>query len=188
MLKKRRREKTMSKGDKKMGIWMDRDKECARLFCSTCHMTKDDAMALTGISENRLYTWRNLGWLEVVRDENSWCFRTTELGREKFEEQTLMKSYISSSYQHDKAFTEIMASLDKEERDSWCTEREVREMALEQGIDLEGCSVTDGAYRDSGTGEWIFVEIITKRYTEEMIEMKREFVQRMGGLYEEHYV
>lgn len=46
----------MGKGDRKMGIWMDRDIACARMFCSTCHLTLEDAMALTGISENRLYT------------------------------------------------------------------------------------------------------------------------------------
>jgi len=46
----------MSKGDWKMGLWMDRDLEAARLFNACSNVSHSDAKAFSGISDNRLYT------------------------------------------------------------------------------------------------------------------------------------
>lgn len=179
------------KGDWEMKIWMDRDIKCARLFNVVCNVSKDDAIKHSGISENRLNTWKNLGWITEEHDEKNTWYRTTKSGRDVFEEKTLVNGYISTSYKHDKGLFDVFDKCTEKEQDSWQTERELRINAIEQGISFDykdkEVSVTDGAYL-SEEGEWVYVEITTSNYTQEMKDMKYEFVSRMGGRYEEHAV
>lgn len=165
-----------------MKIWMPRDIKCATLFNTVCNVSEEDAIAFSGISENRLFTWKNLGWITEEHDEKKSWYRTTIKGREIFEEKTLIHPYVSNSYRHDKGLFDIYASKSDSERDSWLTESELRMYASERDIDLTDMSVTDGAYRNDN-GDLVCVEIITISYSDEDKAMKERFVEEIGGQY-----
>lgn len=161
---------------------MPRDIKCAALFNTVCNVSEEDAIAFSGISENRLFTWKNLGWITEEHDEKKSWYRTTIKGREIFEEKTLIHPYVSNSYRHDKGLFDIYASRSDSERDSWLTESELRMYASERDIDLTDMSVTDGAYRNDN-GDLVCVEIITISYSDEDKAMKERFVEEIGGQY-----
>jgi len=66
------------------------------------------------------------------------------------------------------------------------TEAEIREYCQNNSINVEGTSITDGAYVNSFSGEFVCVEIVTRHYTEAMIELKKEFTEIFGGSYEQY--
>lgn len=66
-------------------------------------------------------------------------------------------------------------------------EPELRMYAQVEGIELQGVSVPDGAYFNR-EGQIVCLEVITKHYSHETIEMKYEFVNRIGGQYEQSRV
>jgi hypothetical protein len=68
------------------------------------------------------------------------------------------------------------------------TEREQRQYAEDHGYEIEDTSVCDGAYRDSETGEMVYVEIITPEYTDVYIEKKVAYAKVMGGRYDQHSI
>lgn len=68
------------------------------------------------------------------------------------------------------------------------TEREQRQYAEDHGYEIEDTSVCDGAYRDSETGEMVYVEIVTPDYTAKMIESKIKYVEIMGGRYDQRSI
>lgn len=68
------------------------------------------------------------------------------------------------------------------------TEREQRQYAEDHGYEIEDTSVCDGAYRDSETGETVFVEIVTPDYTDDMIAAKVKYAEVMGGRYDQHSI
>ncbi len=68
------------------------------------------------------------------------------------------------------------------------TEREQRQYAEDHGYEIEDTSVCDGAYRDSETGEMVYVEIITSDYTDKMKEAKAKYAEVMGGRYDQHSI
>lgn len=163
--------------------WMDRDIKCAELFSCICNVTREDAINFSGISKHRLDTFINMHFITEEFIDDIIYYRTTITGRKVFEEVTSIKGYVSNSYYHDKALYDIYTEISENERNSWRTESEQREYASSHQICLDGASVTDGAYF-SDDGEWKYVEVITKHYTEEMKEQKLEYVSRMGGKYE----
>ena len=67
------------------------------------------------------------------------------------------------------------------------TEHEQRQIAEDNGYDLSEVSICDGAYMNSN-GDMVYVEVVTSDYTEKMIEKKIEYVNMIGGIYDEHRI
>ena len=57
-----------------------------------------------------------MGYLEYIHEDNKSYYKTTDTGREKFQEITGKKCYSSTSYIHDKALAEVYMSLTDAER------------------------------------------------------------------------
>ena len=168
---------------------MASDIKAARLFNTVCNVSAEDVMSFSGISEHRLKTMVNLHYIEEKVDKHGNTFyRTTIEGREEFEEKTGIRGYASNSYVHDKALYNVYVDLSEEEQYSWMTEREQRQYAEDHGYKIQDTSVCDGAYRDSETGEMVYVEIITSDYTDRMISAKVAYVEAMNGVYEPHEI
>lgn len=74
--------------------------------------------------------------------------------------------------------------IPEECRSTYMPEPELRRYALDEGIDIEGSSVPDGAYLNAD-GDLVCIEVITKHYSQDTIDMKYEFVNRLGGQYAE---
>jgi hypothetical protein len=74
--------------------------------------------------------------------------------------------------------------IPEECRSTYMPEPELRRYALDGGVELEGSSVPDGAYLNAD-GDLVCIEVITKHYSQDTIAMKQEFVNRVGGLYEQ---
>ena len=107
------------KGDWEIKKWLDSDIKAAQLFNCICNVSQKDAMAYSGISDNRIHTYLNLHYIEEHVDKrgNSY-YRTTPEGRKMFEEKTGIYGYASNSYNHDKALYNVYVKLDEEERNS----------------------------------------------------------------------
>lgn len=176
------------KGDWEIKKWMDRDIKVAQLFNCVCNVSKEDAIRYCGISENRLNTLDNMHYIEKkVDNRGNFYYRTTKEGRDVFEEKTGIRGYISNSYKHDKILYDVFVSLSDDEQRSWLTEHEQRQIAEDNGYDLSEVSICDGAYMNSN-GDMVYVEVVTSDYTEKMIEKKIEYVNMIGGIYDEHRI
>lgn len=167
--------------------WMDRDIRCAELFACICNVSREDAINFSGISNHRFDTFVNMHLITEEFIDDTIYYRTTVEGRRTFEELTSIKGYASNSYYHDKELLNIYTNISDEERLTWRTEAEQRIYANDNDIELDGASITDGAYLND-EGEWVYVEVITKHYTIEMVESKLMYVSKMGGIYEPHKI
>lgn len=167
--------------------WMDQDIRCAELFACICNVSKEDALEFSGISCHRFNTFLNMHLISKEFIDNIIYYRTTKEGRRVFENLTSIKGYASNSYYHDKKLYEIYRTLSDEERMTWRTESEQHEYCKNHSINLKDASVTDGAYLNDKK-EWVYVEILTKHYTEAMRESKIKYVTKMRGTYKPYEI
>ena len=173
----------MRKGDHKIKKLKGKDVDALKMLGRTGHVQKDVLKDYTGITENRINTFKNLDYLSEVYDNNSddRYLRLTKEGRDFVLEQLGVVCYKSNAPVHDSQIVDYYMHMKKEEQESWRTETELHQIIKEQGI--ENVSPTDFAYVSNG--KVIYVEIITSNYSNGQIEEKIEFVEQMGGIYEE---
>jgi len=108
----------MTKGAMTQKIWMTRDIKAAELFQTCCNVKMENAMRYTGVTEERLCTWKKMGYIVDVYEDKRSYLQTTEKGRAKFEEITGKRPYFCQSYPHDEALAEVRSSLSDTERAS----------------------------------------------------------------------
>jgi hypothetical protein len=58
--------------------------------------------------------------------------------------------------------------------------------AEEHNLTMKDFSSCDGGYISDVTGELVMCEVVTRFYTDEMIERKINFANAMGSQYEQH--
>ena len=99
---------------------------------------------------------------------------------------------MNSRYHHDLKLADLNSELTREERNTWMNEGQLRQMwenhlqevkakDPEEYLRLSELNVSppDGAYITS-SGEVVAVEVISRWYTEEMIQAKITFCQEMN--------
>ena len=174
----------MRKGDHKIKKLKGKDVDALKMLGRTGHVQKDVLKDYTGISENRINTLKNLDYLREVYDNNSddRYLRLTKEGRDFVHEQLGVVCYKSNAPVHDSQIVEYYMHMTREEQDSWRTETELHQI-IKDDLGRDDVSPTDFSYVSGG--EVIYVEIITTNYSNGQIEEKIEFVEAMGGTYEE---
>lgn len=174
----------MQKGDHKIKKLKGKDVDALKMLGRTGHVQKDILKDYTGISENRINTLKNLDYLREVYDNNSddKYLRLTKEGRDFVHDQLGVLCYKSNAPVHDSHIVEYYMHMTREEQESMRTETELHQI-IKDGLDVDNVSPTDFSYVSGG--EVIYVEIITSNYSNGQIEEKIEFVEQMGGTYEE---
>lgn len=143
------------------------------------------------------------GYIQKKDDENgNPTWNITNEGREVLARETGEEVYaykaqgMNSRYYHDLKLADLNSELTREERDTWMNEGQLRDMWEQhlQEVKAEdpaeylrlselNVSPPDGAYVTS-SGEIVAVEVISRWYTEEMIEAKITYCQEMNMLFQ----
>lgn len=131
-------------------------------------------------------------------DKGNPTWNITKEGREVLAKKTGEEIYsykaqgMNSRYHHDLKLADLNSELTREERNTWMNEGQLRQMwenhlqevkakDPEEYLRLSELNVSppDGAYITS-SGEVVAVEVISRWYTEEMIQAKITFCQEMN--------
>lgn len=157
------------------------------------------------VRDKRLSTYEKAGLIGRVPyhragsgSEDRTCYRLTSAGREFCRKQLHMSGmYHAQSVAHDMGLADRYFSLSQEERDSWQTESQVRDM-YEQYLDQlrdqgqeelaqslwdklqEGETSPPDAVYTTESGEQIVLEVVTNNYGETELAEKSEFSAVLG--------
>lgn len=197
--------------------YIGKDKELHSMLARTGVATREQAEVFMGT--RRIESHVKEGYLEEVkliikdrgREEEITLYKLTDLGREMAREKCGIESfYGSSSPRHDIALADKYIELYKRDPEltrSWITESNVRDMLqakvdelreqgrnyqadkLEQGIQQGRFSAFDGGYIENG--EIHPIEIVSRHYKEETLEMKVRTIRVLGikeSNYQETYI
>lgn len=149
------------------------------------------------ISNNRIHTFLNCNWLEKIYQNNNYYLKLGKEGIKNVNHLIDKKNYISTSAIHDSKLLETYLSLSQETRNTWVTERELKDMffkyteslyttnplyacELEQKYKDGFISCPDGMYTDISSGVLQAIEIVSSFYSQEMINSKIEFCEVMN--------
>lgn len=175
----------MRRGDRKIKKLKSKDVDALKMLGRTGHVKSEILKDYTGITQNRINTLKNLSYLSEVYDNNSddRYLRLTKRGRDFVYEQLGVVCYKSNAPVHDSEIVDYYMKMTREEQESIQTETELQQI-IRAEFEEENFSPTDFSYVSSD-GEVIYVEVITSNYSESQIEEKIEFVNVMGGTYNE---
>lgn len=197
--------------------YIGKDKQLHSMLARTGVATREQAEVFMGT--RRLESHIKEGFLEEVKliikdrekEQEITLYKLTDLGKEMAREKCGIESfYGSSSPRHDIALADKYIELYKRDPEltrSWITESNVRDMLqakvdelreqgrnyqadkLEQGIQQGRFSAFDGGYIENG--EIHPIEIVSRHYKEETLEMKVRTIRVLGikeSNYEETYI
>jgi DNA-binding Lrp family transcriptional regulator len=147
-----------------------------------------------GISMNRIKNFVREGY--IIRSEHVYkptgngmpVFNLTDKGKNLCSRETaLIQFYISASASHDLALSQKYSETEEEYQCRWIVEMEWRDrFRAEFGIEPAQLNMSppDGGYITS-SGELVAIEVVTSSYTDEDIQSKIEFCEKIGATYTE---
>ncbi|NCC54868.1 MAG: hypothetical protein EOM11_05220 [Erysipelotrichia bacterium] len=182
------------KGNKCIKRLNQRDMSFLKMMGKVGHIPKQNEEMF--ITNNRVSTFQNMGWINKVQCDGKEYYATTSEGREAIEEIVNITPYYSTSPKHDEGLYNHYMEMSEKERGSWKTEKQLRNdyyelierlreedelyaQQLEKQFEERQISTPDFGYYDDEIEQFIAVEIITNHYTQEIIEAKERFCEVM---------
>lgn len=185
----------MGRGRKKQYIktFTSKDKEMLRAFRNCGRLSDGHLKNNLAMADRRIINFQRDGYVEKVKLLNlktkgmDTVYQLTDKGRLAVESHLNLKHcYRSVGGRHDLAIANKYFALTENERKSWQTESQLRELFQEKygergdyAVENKEMSATDGAYITK-SGHYISFEVVTKHYGETEIRAKENFAEALG--------